>query len=106
MLSYANVGVLYVSQKTGHTNYTGLHYTNETMLNGPLSSIEEALIKVAQMRRAGYMQPVSIKLLDDEYCFDKTLEIGMKDINLSNFPIDCAAISDVTIEPFQKDKVL
>lgn len=106
MSSYANVGVLYVSQKTGHTNYTGLHYVNDAMLSGPLPSIEEALIKVAQMRRAGYMQPVSIKLLDEEYCFEKTLEIGMKDINLSAFPIDCAAISDITIEPFQKDKVV
>ena len=106
MLSYANVGVLYVSQKTGHLNYTGVHYENDTLLNGPLPSIEDALIKVAQMRRAGYMQPVSIKLLDEEYSFGKILEIGMKDKASSNFPIDCAAIGDITIEPFQRDKVI
>ncbi len=106
MLSYANVSTLYVSEKDGRWDNTGVHYENDLLMNGPLPSIELAFIKVAQMRRAGYTQPITLKLLDKEYHLKKTLKIGLKQTSNLAFPIENAAVSDITIEPFSTEKVL
>lgn len=106
MLSYANVSTLYVSEKNGGWDNTGVHYENDKMMSGPLPSIELALIKVAQMRRAGYTQPITLKLLDEEYHLSRTLKIGEKRSSNLAFPIENASVSDITIEPLSKEKVL
>ena len=48
MKSYANICTLYVSQKYGRENNSGVHYQNDTLMGGPLPSIEFALQKIAQ----------------------------------------------------------
>ncbi len=106
MLSYTSVSTLYVSQKFGHENNMGVHYMNDKFMNGPLVNIDLALQKVAQMRRAGYTQPVTIKLMDKEYHLSKTIKMGKKKGANLNFPLEDAAVKDVTIEPFEQDKVL
>lgn len=104
MLSYSNVSTLYVSQKNGSVNNTGVYCKNDKMMNGPLPTIELALVKVAQMRRAGYTQPLTIKLLDEEYHLSETINLGKKPKANLSFPIENAAVSDITIEPFCSDK--
>ena len=106
MKSYSAVSTLYISQKLGNENNTGVYYQNDKLMNGPLPNIELALQKVAQMRRAGYTQPISIKLMDKEYHLSKTIKMGEKKGTNLNFPIENSAVKDVTIEPFEQDKVL
>ncbi len=102
MFSYSSVCTLYVSKEFGHESYTGVHYENDSFLNGPLPSIEQALGKVAQMRRAEYLQPVTIKLMDDEYALDKTVNIG--DL-YQGFLFDYTRQNHITIEPMGDKKV-
>jgi cysteinyl-tRNA synthetase len=102
MLSYANASVLYVSKKLGNPLYSGFHFEEDGNCNGPLPSLDLALQKVGQMRRAGNTQPVCVKLLDKEYDLDSCLEIVEQTSGLHNN----ALASDITIEPFGKEKVL
>lgn len=107
MFSYAKVSVLYVSQKYGDKNFTGIHYENDRTFNGPLPSLELAFTKVSQMRRAGYNQAVTIKILDEEYNFTSTLEVlAAKDGVVSRPTLNTNEnIGDVIIEPFGTEKV-
>ena len=56
-------------------------------------SLDQALGEIAELRRSGVNQPITIRLAEGEYCLDKPLEIGND-------------ISAVTIEPFGSAKVV
>lgn len=89
MYSINNITTIYVSQKDGNDRNQGFFPENNAMLTGPLKTIEKALILVAEMRSFGAYQPVSIKIVDDEYAVDKTICID-------------EAVSSVTIEPYKR----
>lgn len=89
MINANNVSTLYVSQKFGNDKETGfLSYKNE-YLNGPVKTIEKAIALVCEMRISGHLQPVSIKILDEEYTIEKPIIIPY-------------TVYNVTIEPNKK----
>lgn len=102
MFSYANVTTLYVSAETGKNHYTGVHFENDKTLNGPLPSIEAALRVVGEMRRVGYMQPVTVKLMDDEFVLARPITIRTAEKGFH----DPAQVRDVTFESFGEKKTL
>lgn len=67
MYNYANVSTLYVSQEKGKPYYSGFSAKQDGFGNGPLPGIEEALMKVYQLRCGGGRQPVRIVMMDEEY---------------------------------------
>lgn len=105
MKSYANICTLYVSQKYGRENNSGVHYQNDTLMGGPLPSIEFALQKIAQMRRAGFTQPITVKLMDKAYHLQNTIKIGVSHTPYWIFSLGGYPVNNVTIEPFEQDKV-
>lgn len=94
MASYSDINTLYVSEKTGSDNNLGIHFTNDRIMNGPVKTIDRALVIVSEMRRSEYRQPITVALMDDEYDFAKTLEIKN--------PL----VRDVTFAPFGGGDVL
>lgn len=102
MFSYANVTTLYVSYEKGSCFYTGVHFENDKTMNGPLPNIERALEIVGEMRRVGFWQPVTVKLMDKEISL-------IKPITIRNAPKgyhDPASVKDVTFESFGPEKTL
>lgn len=74
MFNISNVATLYVSQEKGNNAFSGL--TKEiTEIDGPVKTIEAALEKVAEIRKKGALQPVSIVILDEEFYIDKPILI-------------------------------
>lgn len=93
MFDYSEVTTIYVSPSTGGRENTGVSPVNDRINNGPFPTIERALEMVCEMRRAGYLQPVTVRLMEDitlSKCVtvkaDKTAYLAP------------ALLSDVTIE--------
>lgn len=89
MYSMNDITTLYVSQKEGDNDCQGFFPCAQKDMTGPLKSIETALELVADLRRSGGLQPITIKIMDDIYCLEKPLLLDGK-------------VSDVTIEPFSR----
>ncbi|MBR1970657.1 MAG: right-handed parallel beta-helix repeat-containing protein [Clostridia bacterium] len=71
-----NITRIYVSQKYGDDRFAGFYKDNNTHINkGPVKTIERALGIVKELRRFGAEQPITIKLIDDEYIVDKPVLI-------------------------------
>lgn len=71
-----NITRIYVSQKCGDDRFAGFYKDNNTHINkGPVKTIEKALEIVKELRRFGADQPITIKLVDDEYVVDKPIVI-------------------------------
>ena len=102
MFSYANVTTLYVSAEKGKNTYTGVHYENDKVLNGPLPNIDTALRIVGEMRRVGFWQPVTVKLMDKEYDLSRPITIRPSGKGYH----DPATVKDITFESFGEEKVL
>ena len=92
MLNPYNISTLYVSQNSGYDHDAGFYPDVNENKTGPLKTIEKALEKVAKMRLAQAIQPVTVKILDEEYTVDKTIVIEDD-------------VSSVTIEPLTKTLV-
>lgn len=75
MINAGNISAIYVSQKYGHDGQTGFKPQNDEFQNGPVKRIERAFDFVKQMRRAGYRQPITIRIVDDEYIIEKPIMI-------------------------------
>lgn len=102
MYSYAKVTTLYVCAAKSAFAQLGVHYDNCRAMEGPLGSIEEALRVVGAMRRAGFLQPVTVKLMDSEYTLTSPITIRPAGAAYH----DPATVRDVTFEPFGTEKVL
>ena len=89
MINAYNLTTLYVSQKYGNNNKTGFSKDISDPHNGPLQTIEKALDKIKEMRFFGCLQPVTVKVLDEEYFVTKPIIIDNE-------------VSGVTIEPYTK----
>ncbi len=89
MITPYNISTIYVSQKDGIDRETGFKPNGDERKNGPVKTIERALELVSQMRRMGINQPVTIKIMDDEYRLEKPVVIG-------------ANVQNITIEPYKK----
>ena len=95
MIRPEGISTIYVSQEKGDDRSTGFLKEN-TLENGPLKTIERALEKVKELRRAGYEQPLTIKILDEKYTVTKPIEIDCPD---SYMKTGCL---NLTIEPYTK----
>lgn len=74
MLYHINeLTTLYVSQK-GSALGLGMTPNVEDGVQGPAKSLEQAFKRIREMRRGGMRQPVTIRILDDCYVVDKTIE--------------------------------
>jgi len=89
MINPYNLTTLYVSQKYGSNRKTGFSKNTNDPQNGPLQTIEKALDKIKEMRFFGCLQPVTIKVLDEEYSVTKPIIIDNE-------------VFGVTIEPYTK----
>lgn len=78
MINMMNATTLYVSQQNGNNNYTGLQKEENGFFQGPLKTVECALERIADLRRAGAGQPISIVILDDIYTVEKPIVITEK----------------------------
>lgn len=102
LTSYADVTSLYVSEKTGRDDALGLLPVPSGLL-GPFKSIAGALKTVADMRRTGFLQPLTVYLTDEEYDFSAPLRIAVpNELPYKNRTL----VSDVTFAPYGRDKVL
>ena len=101
MKNFSCITTLYVSEKIGHDDNSGVYYKVEDYGNGPFKTLGRALRFACGMRVAGYMQPVTIKLMDDEYDLTSPIEIGEFHEYAYN---GGAKAMDITIEPFEKNK--
>lgn len=75
MINHSNITSIYVSQKYGNDGSPGFSRYNTEELQGPIKSIEKALEKVAELRRIGANQPISIILTDDIHRIEKPIKI-------------------------------
>ncbi len=81
---------MYVDQKKGNDLHLGTcdDYNSNY---GPLKSIKEVLKRVRELRMLNYMQPITIKMMGDEYIIDECIEIDK-------------GISYVTFESYRNNK--
>ena len=75
MIHAGNISSIYVSQTCGHDGNTGFRPYQDEFLNGPVKRIERAFDFVRQMRRAGYRQPITIRIVDEEYTLKEPVVI-------------------------------
>lgn len=101
MINNNNVSTIYVSQKYGNDEDTGFYKEAGKYKNGPLKTIECAIVRVKQMRFFGCLQPVSIKVLDDEYMIDKPVSVDLCGWRGSSISGEAAKLN-ITIEPYDK----
>lgn len=76
MIHSSNVSTIYVSQQYGNNLHSGFQPKETGDLQGPLQSIEVALLRVVDLRRAGACQPIDIVILDDVYIAETPIRIS------------------------------
>ena len=104
MTNLMSIATLYVSQATGKDSYSGLYKEPKNALDGPLFSVEAALEKVREIRRAGFIQPITVQILDKEYFMSKTVRIDAELCNLTLEPYTSTAlVGGIKVEGFTKD---
>ncbi len=104
MITPYNITTIYVSKQYGSDKETGFLQKSDEMKNGPLKTIEKALEIVAEMRRMGINQPVTIKIMDEEYSLEKPVIIGNDVFNVTIEPNTKTLISGgIKINGFKKD---
>ena len=87
MVNYNNLSSLYVSQTNGNDTYSGFYEKHINEQAGPFKTLEKAILTVSDMRKQGYLQPVSIRITDEVYCINNPVVISDD-------------LCDVTIEPY------
>ncbi len=104
MIKPHNVTTIYVSQEHGTDWETGFLPISDERKNGPLETIEYALECVKQLRAFGAMQPITIKILDEEYYLKKPIIIGNEIQNITIEPNTKTLISGgIRINNFKRD---
>lgn len=98
MINFSNASSIYVSQHSGSDANTGLSPTDDGLGGGPLKSIENALERVCQLRSAGILRPITIKLMDEEYYLDKTIDIDYNILTQKYNTHEC--FCSVAFEPY------
>lgn len=87
MVNYNNLSSFYVSQTNGNDTYNGFYEKHINGQAGPFKTLEKAILTVSDMRKQGYLQPVSIRITDEVYCINNPVVISDD-------------LCDVTIEPY------
>ena len=104
MINMMNVTTLYVSQEKGNDNYTGFLKEENGFYQGPLKKIETALERIADLRRAGGGQPISIVVLDEIYKVEQPVMISNKVSRVTIRGLKNTTISGgIQIKGFQRD---
>ncbi len=104
MVSPHNVTTIYVSQKDGNDLETGFFPISDKRRNGPVRTLERALEYIRQIRFFGAKQPITIKILDDEYYLSRPLVIEGSIQNITVESDNNTLISGgIKINSFEKD---
>lgn len=105
MYDVTNIATLYVSQKDGNDINRGFFPTTDKGTLGPLKSIETALERIAEMRGFNINQPITIKIIDDIYHFEKPIEITNRATLVTIEPLNKTLLSgSIRVDGFKKDK--
>ncbi len=91
MYTSDSVTTLYLSTELGSDTNTGFLPQNDADGNGPIQTFEAALKRVAELRRGGALQPLTLKLTDREIFLSETVKID-------------ESVSALTIEPLDPEK--
>jgi len=102
MKNFASITTLYVSNAIGYDDNSGIHYENTPHGDGPVKTLTRAIKFVSAMRCSGYNQPVTIKIMDEEYTLDAPIDIRQFDD--SYLFKGNNKVLDLTIESFDNNK--
>ena len=102
MKNFASITTLYVSNAIGYDDNSGIHYENTAHGDGPVKTLTRAIKFVSAMRCSGYNQPVTIKIMDEEYTLDAPIDIRQFDD--SYLFKGNNKVLDLTIESFDNNK--
>lgn len=91
MYNFSNVTTLYVSAKYGSDHNMGFCQQEDGLGNGPVKTFQRALELTAELRRAGMKQPLTLKIMDEWTDLTETVRVD-------------EAVSDLTIEPLDREK--
>ncbi len=92
-MNCSHVTTLYVHQVKGRDDYSGLYPKVNAIGDGPLATVKQALMRIRELREAGYWQPLVLRLLGGSYYLENTMELD-------------AALGDLTIEGDTPDFLL
>lgn len=91
MYNYSNISTIYISDHRGSDDHMGFLPQDDGMGNGPLKTITRGLELIAEMRRVGAYQPITVKLMDEELALSETVKLPEQ-------------TSGITFEPFDMKK--
>lgn len=105
MFNMSTVSSLYVSQAYGSDQWNGFYPDRREDYSGPLATVEEALARVKDLRRASAKQPITIRIVDTVYFIDKPIVIDGDVADLTIEPYtECSIIGGVRLDTFTKDR--
>lgn len=104
MFHHHNATTLYVSPSVGEDRaYNGLSATPDSFGNGPLKTIDKALVAVRQMRNAGNRRPLRIALTEDVY-LDHPIELADSLVTLTSCGGRHRLIGGVRVTGWKRDR--
>ncbi|MFA7636764.1 MAG: right-handed parallel beta-helix repeat-containing protein [Monoglobales bacterium] len=105
MFNSSNLSTIYVSKEKGRDFYNGAMPKAGDRGMGPVPSMERALELVKEMRRIGALQPITIKITDEEYLADKPIVLSEDMFAITIEPYTKTLISGgVTVKNFKADE--
>ena len=91
MYNFSNVSELFLSVQNGMDQNMGFCREDDGLGNGPVKTWKRAMELVAELRRAGMRQPLTLKLMDQWMDLSEKVTINEE-------------VSDLTIEPLDLEK--
>ena len=91
MYNFSNVTTLYISAESGSDINMGFLPEDDGLGNGPVKTFKFALMQIANLRRVGMLQPITLKIMDSEVFVPETIVID-------------ETVCGLTIEPFDMEK--
>lgn len=91
MYNFSNVTTLYISAENGSDINMGFLPEEDGLGNGPLQTFKFALMQIANLRRVGMLQPITLKIMDSEVFVPETIVID-------------ESVCGLTIEPYDMEK--
>jgi hypothetical protein len=103
MIGLNNITTLYVSQNDGNDDFNGFYIKHNKHTDGPFKTLEKAISTVSHMRSCGFVQPVSIKIIDRVYNVSKPVVIDNNVSSVTIEPCDiCEIRGGIEIDNFEK----
>ncbi|MBE7042767.1 MAG: right-handed parallel beta-helix repeat-containing protein [Ruminococcaceae bacterium] len=104
MMTPYQLTTIYVSQQKGNDNWPGFYPEPTDKNQGPLKTLEKALEHIAHMRSFGMEQPITIRLVDEEYCLTKPVVISEEMYGITiEAEKECVVSGGIRLENFVND---